>query len=177
MRGLERSIRALARDQDGAVLVMAALVLPILLFCLAGVDLLMIDATRTRMTIAAEAAALAAARELPDEAAARSAASALLDANLAGEPGAGDYPTATIHIGSWDGARFEARATPATAVSVGLSRSVDAGNGLPLVILTVGGLHRIDVSAGAAAAYDETACLDAGPGAAACVARLVAARD
>ncbi|MGX1100174.1 pilus assembly protein TadG-related protein [Amorphus sp. MBR-141] len=165
----------LAADERGAILVFTALALPLLLFCLTGVDLLTIDVTRTRLSVAADAAALAAARQLPDRSAATTAANEMLVANHPALPSDFGGPGEEIVFGAWDetARSFAANAAPETAVLVRLSRTRAHGNAVALIVLTVGGLRQVDVSATSVATFDGEAC----GAVAACRARLVDPAD
>jgi hypothetical protein len=99
---------------------------------------------RTMMQAAADAAAAAAAMELPDGVEAKAEALAYLEANL---PAARHGRTAEkddVHLGRWD-------AAPMDAVAVRIERTEDNGNPLPTFLLRLLGFETWDVGVQAVA--------------------------
>ena len=128
MRQLWTRLRAFQRKDGGAILVFFAISLPMFLLLLAlTIDWGMVRLVRNRLQVAADAAALAGASQLPEDADAVTEALAYAEKNY---PELGSNPvlqTSDILIGHWDGAVFAAGGTPKNAVQV-TTRRTDASN-------------------------------------------------
>jgi hypothetical protein len=136
-------------DEHGAGTVMGLLWF-ILLVGIGGLAVDITDALRsqTMLQATADAAALAAVIDLPDEAAAVTTAVAYSDSNMAEE----DYGTvlveADVDIGSWDHAThiFSAGAALPDAVRVRTRRSFENENAVPVNFLRIIGLDTWNVT-------------------------------
>ena len=133
----------LVRDEAGGVLVFLAIGLPMFLALIAFVmDIGLARLTQTRLQIAADAAAYAAARHAPDVDAARTAAQSLADANY---PGTLDITA--VELVHWDTATGSALAPdpgagrPANAVRVLTRRDDGLNSRLPYIFGGAAGLE------------------------------------
>nr|WP_240454583.1 pilus assembly protein TadG-related protein [Caulobacter sp. 17J65-9] len=142
-------LKALAEDRSGAVLVYVGLTLAALL----GVGALAVDGaqmyvTKTRLQVVADAAALAAAQELPDKAKATAAALGVAEANMPSAQNGAVLSAADLQFGVWnpDTRTFTAGGT-ANAVRVLAGRTSARSNPLPLTLASVFGSTFADVSA------------------------------
>jgi hypothetical protein len=144
---------ARAGRPTGAALVWAAVALT--LFCaiaLVGADLGRVHLVKTELQRAADAAARAAAAQLPETSAARLEAQSLAGLHQAdGQPVmvvAGD-----VAFGRWDGAAqlLDTSSPTPDAVSVTCRRAASRGNAVPLLFGAVVGVREVDLSASATA--------------------------
>jgi len=153
--GLRRRLRRLRRDARGAAVVQNV-VMAGLLIGMGGfaVDTAYGFRAATMLQVTVDAAALAGAMDLPDEAAAEATARAYVETNLpAGRFGdvlnAGD-----VVIGKWDG---ETRAfvpdgeAPLDAIRVDVGYGAAEGTGLPTLLLRLLGKPVFDIAASAIA--------------------------
>lgn len=154
---------AFFRSERGGVAVLAGMVL----ICLLGSAAIAVDAaylflTRSRLQATADAAALAAVRALPDQAAARAAAMDLARRNMPMSEHGDVVVPGGIELGKWtdDTRTFTVDSSSPNAVRIFAAR--DAANGNP--VLTFFGkvlrIHDVDVRASAVAAKPNPAvCL------------------
>jgi hypothetical protein len=146
-----RSLRA----DGGAVAVTIALALPMLFgFAALAIDGARLYSLRTELQTAANAAAVAAAHDLPDASAVQ--ATAIVFGERAMPPARhGSVITAgAVETGHWaaDARRFTAGGTPVNAVRVAARRTAAGGNPVELFIAPALGFDATDVSAHAVAA-------------------------
>jgi hypothetical protein len=145
----------------GAIAVLAAILLVMLLAMVAfAVDLGYIAHAQTELQRSADAAALAAAAQLPDQAAAIEAAVATCRDHQPGvtpelDPGDVEFGCWDRDGATWDAALF---GQSPTAVRVTIRRSTAGGNGLHLFFGQLLGRNWADVSASAAASKDHGLC-------------------
>ncbi len=144
----------LATDRRGAVLVIAALAMPVLL----GVTAMVIDLSNARMVsrqlqLSADAAALAAVGEVADPPTARARAVQYGTRNMPVADHGNIINPSDVMVGHWDkdARTFSPGATPANAVRVTARRSSANGNPLPLLFANVMGLQETDISVSAVA--------------------------
>jgi Flp pilus assembly protein TadG/cytoskeletal protein CcmA (bactofilin family) len=150
----------------GNVVVFVAVILAVLMAMVAfAIDIGYILHARTELQRTADACALAAATELPDESQARQAA--LRQAELNRATGAAEASTwgdvSDIQFGYWDrdAASFTTPAPygkNANAVRVELEKSEAKGNPLRLFFAHLLGTEQADVAASATAMYDNNLC-------------------
>nr|WP_255500727.1 pilus assembly protein TadG-related protein [Caulobacter sp. 17J80-11] len=127
----------------------AALTLGVLL----GVGALAVDGaqiytTKTRLQIVADAAALAAAQELPDTTKATASALAVAEANMPAAQNGAVLRASDIEFGNWDpDTRRFTKGGTANAVRVAAGRTGSRSNPLPLTLASVFGSSVTDVAA------------------------------
>jgi Flp pilus assembly protein TadG len=120
------------KNRSGAALVYVSLTMPVMLALVAlAVDFGHVYLTRNRLQVAADAAALAGASQLPDPATVLSEARAFAVANIPDVGGTSVLADADVTIGHWDGSAFTAGGTPQNAVRVVTRRAAANGNALP----------------------------------------------
>ena len=138
------------RREDGGVAVMLAVGLAMLIGAAAiAVDLSYLYVERNRLQVAADAAALAGANALPDEAEARSKAIEFAARNMPDTAHGTVLVDQDIEIGAWDtvSRTFTVGATPANAVRVATRRDGVNGNPVSLFFGKVLGINTLDLSA------------------------------
>jgi hypothetical protein len=139
-------------DESGQVLVFLVVALVVLLGMVAlAVDVGMLMGERTKLQAVADASALAAAQDLPDEGVVDATAVNYAALN---HPGKGLLvDPAEVKIGIWDGSvrTFYPDSQPVNAVEVYVRRREERGNAVPLIFARVLGWNRMDVSAHAIA--------------------------
>lgn len=142
-------IADLPRDERGSVVVTVGIMIVVLM----GVAALAVDtgyayATKTRLSAAADAAALAAVSQLPDDTAARATALDYVEKNMPASQNGTVLAGADIATGYWDkGTRtFASGVAPLNAIRVTARRSQDNGNPLGLLFARVMGFAETDVS-------------------------------
>jgi Flp pilus assembly protein TadG len=138
----------LERDERGAVLAFVALVMVVLIgFSALAIDVGRLYVTRAQLQAAADAAALAAVRELPDQDAAREAALTLVAGNLGADVNAGQNLVDAVTFGRWDAdARaFVSGGTPVDSTRISLARSQATGNPIQTFFAGVLGHSQVDV--------------------------------
>lgn len=139
---MSNHIRRFARDQGGAVLLVFAVSLPVFLMVLAFViDGGLVRLNANRLQVSADAAALAGASQLPDDAMVKTAALEYSDKNYEPVGGSRVLRASDVLTGHWDGSAFEAGAEPKNAVQVVTKRG--EANNNPLATL-LGAVTRID---------------------------------
>lgn len=146
-RRRRRPRRLRARDAGGGAAIWSVLWLIVFLM-LGGVAVDVTNAHRARAQLqaAADAAALAAAAQLPDEAAGRETALTLAQMNLGAEAGA--IREEAIEFGAWDPAAggFVPGGTPVTAARVTAVRAEALGNPVSAFLLPLIGFDGWDVA-------------------------------
>ena len=156
-----RPVRRVPRRR-GTVLVLTVLLMVVFLGLVAfAVDLGYVLHARTELQRTADACALAAAKYLPDESAATSAAQVVATENRATV--GPDLDVSGIAFGVWDRDSATFTAPPpfgnqANAVRVTLERTEAAGNPLSLFFARFLGEATADASASATAMYDRWLC-------------------
>lgn len=141
-----------AQSDRGAITIIVVAAMLVLLACASlAIDVGLIWVARIEMQNAADAAALAGAAELPDEAVARTVAVRFADLNDKGNAGIVD--SADVVFGTWDlNARtFAPGGNPRNAVRVEVERSPARGNALPLQFARLLGRNTTTVVADAIA--------------------------
>lgn len=148
-------LTGLLGDQRGTVMVMVAIGMVALL----GIAGLAIDAShlyvvRTKLQGAADAAALAASAELPQQATAMSRALSYAGKNMSAESSGVILVQGDVSIGHWEVSSrvfSEAEEAPPNAVRVVTRRAVSNGNPAPTFFMRVFGYRTADVIAEAIA--------------------------
>ena len=139
-------------DERGSTLVLVALATTVLLGMVAlAVDVGMLMGERTKLQAVADASALAAAQDLPDEGVVDATAVSYAAGN---HPGKGLLvDPAEVKIGLWDGSMrtFYPDSAPVNAVEVWVRRRQERDNAVPLIFARVLGWNQMDVSAHAIA--------------------------
>ncbi|MEM7041204.1 MAG: TadG family pilus assembly protein [Pseudomonadota bacterium] len=161
IRSIDRSIwRRILRDDRGAILpIMAAAVIVALSGAALAVDLARAHAIRQQLQLTADAAALAAAVNLPDVQAAREAAYRYAQRNM---PGHKDVITAEgIEFGQWnpETRRVESDDQAPSAVRVTPALSDEKGNALSTLFAGVIGSSLLDLNASAVAGKRSAMCI------------------
>ena len=158
-----RRVAELPRDDGGAMGVLVAIGIVVLMGIAAlAVDMGYAYATKTRLSAAADAAALAAVSQLPDTTAAQATALDYVEKNLPAAQNGTVVAAADIAMGYWDSATrtFASGGTPVNAVSVTARRSQDNGNPLGLLFARVMGFAETDISTTSLAGQSrEAVCL------------------
>jgi Flp pilus assembly protein TadG len=152
---LRRFIAMFRRDERGTVLaVVAAFMLVAIGTASIGVDVAYLYVLRNQLQIAADAAALAAAHELPNAAAARAAAIDYATKNMPANVNGNVLTNADVLVGNWNTAThtFVDGATPFNAVKVTTRRAQANANAAPTYFASVFGIRQLDMSARATAA-------------------------
>lgn len=153
--------RALLRRR-GSVAILAAFFLVMLMAMVAfAIDVGYIAHARTELQRAADACALAAAGQLPDELAAIDAACDVAKSN--GTSVTPELATRDVEFGSWDRREAQFAFPPptvgsASAVRVTFRRTAASGNPLTLFFGGLLGTHQTDVVASATASRDQGLC-------------------
>lgn len=156
-------LRVLWQDRRGNVATLFAIAASALL----GTAALAVDAgslfvLKSRLQGAADAAALAAVSELPDEDAAAAAALDYAAKNMDTATHGTVLTSTGVELGQWNPATrtFSPGASPATAVRVSLARSAANGNPAPTHFAKVLGFDEVDVVAQSVAQpLEAAACL------------------
>ena len=144
---LATSPRRVLRSQRGSVLVLTALATGVMLGMVAlAVDVGMLLQERTKLQAVADAAALAAAQDLPDEPTVKTTAVYYGDLN---HPGHGLLiDPAEVKIGYWEKSSrtFFPDSLPANAVEVSVRRNTQRGNAHPTIFARVLGWTEVPIS-------------------------------
>jgi Flp pilus assembly protein TadG len=114
-----------------------------------AVDYASAASEQQHMQVVADAAALAAVHNLPDEAAARTAATNSAGLNAPAQRYGTVVAASSVTMGRWDAQTrvFQAGATPANAVSVTARRTKANGNAVSTYLMGLIGIDTLDVSA------------------------------
>lgn len=151
---IAKQLRVLAKDRRGAVIIYVTLGLTVFL----GFSALAIDGSylyfmTNRAQSAADAAALAAASQLPDEAAASEAAIEFASKNLVSDRWGDVLSDSDIAFGNWntDARLFSAGGEPANAVQVVVRMSDDNANPIQLFFASMLGYTDAGIAAAAVA--------------------------
>jgi uncharacterized membrane protein len=159
---LHTRINEFAGNETGGGTVMGLLWFMLLV----GLTGLAVDITdglrnRTMLQATADASALAAAIDLPDEAAAVATAVAYSAFNMGAEINGSVLDPADVQIGLWDAATksLDTASTDPDAVMVTVNRSSDNGNAVPVNFLRIVGLQTWNVTAQAVAQVFIPECL------------------
>ena len=155
-RSVYAEFSALARNRSGAVILYVTAGLTVFVgFSALAIDGSYLYVMHNRMQSAADAAALAAASQLPDAADTRAAAISYAQKNLpSGENGV-VLKNADVILGTWDDdtRTFTAGVTPANAVQVTVRRAAANANSVQLFLASMFGEDSIDLSATATATF------------------------
>ena len=144
-------------DESGAIAIWAGLSMPMIL----GIGALAFDmnsmyVTKAQLQYTADAAAIAAAKALPDQAAALTAAQYYANLNMsAGINGNGTVIAAgDVEAGNWDSAGrvFTPAGNPINAVRVSARRDQQNGNPISTSIASALGVSSVNISASTIAA-------------------------
>ncbi|MEM1316257.1 MAG: pilus assembly protein TadG-related protein, partial [Pseudomonadota bacterium] len=106
---------------------------------------------KAMLQAAADAAALAAVIDLPNEVEARQTARAFAELNLPPARHGEVMGVADVQVGSWVDGVFQAGVTPLDAVRVELGRTTGRGNPLPTLLLKLAGKTEFEIEADAVA--------------------------
>jgi len=140
----------LGRDERGSVLPLVGLCMTVILgFAALAIDLSQQTALHNQLEAAADAAALAAASQLPDEKKARAKALEYAEKNMPREGDGTVLAGDDIVFGTWyEGRREFVAGGPFTnAVQVTVRRSLKNGNPAPTFFLQIFGMDHADISA------------------------------
>ena len=159
----KKSTKSLLRNEQGSVAIWLAGSLAMLM----GVGALVVDvgnlyALDNRLQTAADAAALAAASQLPDADNVRSVATAITAQNLPPEIHGTALVSSDVELGQWDSGTkvFAAGVNPLNAVRVTVRRTSASGNAAPTFFAKVLGKDSVDIVAQAVYASGRaTGCL------------------
>ena len=155
-RSVYAEFSALARNRSGAVILYVTAGLTVFVgFSALAIDGSYLYVMHNRMQSAADAAALAAASQLPDAADTRAAAISYAQKNLpSGENGV-VLKNADVILGTWDDdtRTFTAGVTPANAVQVTVRRAAANANSVQLFLASMFGEDSVDLSATATATF------------------------
>jgi Flp pilus assembly protein TadG len=135
-------------DERGAVLAFVAVGMVVLIgFSALAIDVGRLYVTRAQLQAAADAAALAAVRELPDQDAAREAALTLVAGNLGPDANAGQNLVDAVTFGRWDAdaGTFVSGGAPVDSTRISLARSQATGNPIQTFFAGVLGHSQVDV--------------------------------
>lgn len=141
-------------DQKGAVAAMAAVSLVVILgFGAFAIDMSYAYATRNMLQVTAEAAALAGAPELPDQAAVVAKALEYVEENMPAANHGTVLESSDIVLGHWDPINeiWSPNVTPFNAVEVTTRRSTENDNRLNLFLSPILGLGFLDMETSAVA--------------------------
>lgn len=141
--------REALRDQKGGVLVVMAFSFAMLIGAAAlAVDMSYAYVTETRLQVAADSAAMAAASQLPDEGTAVATALDYVEKNMAAAQHGTVLDSNDVQTGNWnsDTRVFTAAGTPLNAVQIVTRRSEDNGNPLGLFFGRILGMGETNVS-------------------------------
>jgi Flp pilus assembly protein TadG len=151
---LRQRVRRFSHDCEGAVAAMAAVSLVVILgFGAFAIDMSYAYATRNRLQVTAEAAALAAAPELPNQAAATAKALEYVEDNMPAANNGMVLDSSDVVFGNWNPTTetWTAGASPINAVEVTTRRSSDNQNRLELFLGPILGLAFLDMETSAVA--------------------------
>lgn len=116
---VSRHLRRFASREDGAVAIVVALMLPLMLGMVALVEVSKAYGLKNQLQSTADAAAMASVREVPTLASVRSTALDFAHRNMPADGQYGDVLTAAdVEMGNWDGDVFVSGAAPSNAVRV-----------------------------------------------------------
>ena len=150
LKSLARLAARLGRDRRGGVMVLVGLAF-FMLFGIAGVavDSSYLYVLKTELQGAADSAALAGSRQLPDETAARVIAQEYAGKNLLHAVHGNTLADNDVVAGQWDSETrsFTAGATPPNAIEVTLRRSGANGNAARTFFMRMFGFDSVDVTA------------------------------
>ncbi|MDH3660275.1 MAG: pilus assembly protein TadG-related protein [Alphaproteobacteria bacterium] len=152
------NLEALRSDQRGGVLLPFALSLSALLgICALAVDAGFLYVKKAELQNAADAAALAAVIDLPNEGAAHGAAMRFAIKNMSPSEHGSVLRSSDISFGQWDNDSriFTPGVAPADAVKVTTRRAQANGNPAPTFFARILGFHEVDVVAETVAAAAE----------------------
>ncbi len=155
-------LAVLVRNRRGNVAIMVALAAA----CLIGFAGLFVDAAylytlKTKLQSAADAAALAAVRELPDENAARSVAVLYAERNLPAEVHGSALTVDDVEVGTWDTEHrtFVPGGAIPNAIRLTVSRSQEKANEARTFFASLLGFAEVDVRTQAIARRADPVCL------------------
>ena len=155
-RSVYAEFSALARNRSGAVILYVTAGLTVFVgFSALAIDGSYLYVMHNRMQSAADAAALAAASQLPDADDTRAAAISYAQKNLpSGENGV-VLTNSDVVLGTWDDdtRTFTAGVTPANAVQVTVRRAAANANSVQLFLASMFGEDSVDLSATATATF------------------------
>jgi Flp pilus assembly protein TadG len=160
--GYRLALKTLLRDERGAILIILAVYLPVVLgFFALAVDMSYVLSTRNMLQVTAEAAALAATSTLPNNSACTVPASACYIAeqyagkNMPAASYGKVLADADVSVGKWDypTTSFTPGGLPYNAVKVTTRMAAANGNALKLFFAQALGWRSIDVPATAIAVY------------------------
>jgi Flp pilus assembly protein TadG len=155
LKALSRFVGALSRDERGAIaLFFAGAMFAILGFTSFAIDSSYLYIMQNQLQIAADAAALAAARDLPDGAAARARARDISARNMPVAVNGNVLTDADVRTGQWNTAAhaFADGAAPFSAVRVTTRRAKANANPVPTFFASILGIPEVDLTATATAA-------------------------
>jgi len=147
-------VRCFGRDRGGAVAAISAVSLVVVLgFGAFAIDMSYGYATRNKLQVTAEAAALAAAPELPDQAAAIAKALEFVEDNMPAANHGMVLASSDVVFGNWNSAAetWTPGASPFNAVKVTTRRSTENQNRLELFLGPILGLGFLDMETSAVA--------------------------
>jgi putative Flp pilus-assembly TadE/G-like protein len=164
MPNAARTLKRFMQDSSGAVIVLVAVALPVFLLMLAFViDIGLVRLTGHRLQIAASAAALAGASQLPDNNDVRTEALLYSGKNY---PNINGHPVllgADVETGNWNGSVFVANATPKNAVRATARRTNANLNPLQSIFAIFAGISEFEISRSAVAESEPgTGCKSGG---------------
>ncbi|MGH6926936.1 MAG: TadG family pilus assembly protein [Dongiaceae bacterium] len=139
-----------ARDERGGVLPLVGLSLTVILgFAALAIDVTHQRALDAQLEATADAAALAAASQLPDETKARETALAYAESNMPPDRHGTVLDEDDIVFGTWyeETRKFVADGPVTNAVQVTARRSEQNGNPAPTFFMRIFGRHQADLSA------------------------------
>ncbi len=151
-----RSCRRLLRSKRGVVAVMFALCMPVFVaFAALSIDMSYIFWTRNWLQVTASAAALAASKNLPNEADAVAAALEYAEKNMAAARHGPVLVEVDVITGDWDAdtRTFTPGTIPATAVRVTTRKAQVNGNELNLFFAPALGMASTNISTSAVATF------------------------
>jgi Flp pilus assembly protein TadG len=123
-------------------------------FCSLAVDLGRVQAAKTELRMAADAAAMYSALGLSDGTAVARAIQAAANNSIDGTPLV--LQNADVTLGTWSGGTFTANASSPNAVKITATRSKARGTGIPLIFAKVLGYTTCDVNASSIALYSSS---------------------
>ena len=158
---MNRRLGQFAGNDDASVMPMIIFgVLAMVGFGVLAVDFANGFSAQRRLQAGADAAALAAARQMPDSATARTAALAYAEKNLPASTFGAVLRPQDIVTGNWntDSRIFTPAGSPANATQVTLRRSAENGNGVLSVFGRVFGIDMLDITVSATAVAPAPTC-------------------
>ncbi len=162
-KSLKTGLHRFGRDDDGSVLTIVGLgLMTIMGLATLVVDMSSAYALRTNLQNTADAAALAAVIELPEENEARTTALDYAEKNMPHADHGTTLKTADVVTGNWDGATrvFTPAGAPMNAIQVITRRSQTNGNPAPTFFARLFGKEGIDITASTIAVRGTTSpCL------------------